>query len=291
MTLPRRADMLDGRTLLVCIGAAKTGTSWLHSYFCGREDVAVSPLKEVHFFDAKFPETALGDPDRFAMKRLEFHLKAAATSPRTLRDAAALQASLDRVQMIYDPLAYFDHFARLSTDRTRVVCDITPGYSAIGRDGFAYLKAFCAQRGVRVKILFLMRDPVDRLWSQLRHLQQLSAENDVLRDWARIAQSPAIRARADYAQIVRALDDMFDAEDVLHLFYENLFDDPALRALCRFLDLPFSAPGQTETLNETLVKLPLPGVAKEAFSKDLAPQYRFCQTRFADRVPASWLSL
>ncbi|MEM1079498.1 MAG: sulfotransferase [Pseudomonadota bacterium] len=283
-------DRFDGKTLLVCIGAAKTGTSWLHSYLEARPDVAVSPLKEVHFFDAKFPEFALGDPDSFAMKRLEFHLKAAAAEPDQIRENALLQASLDRVRMIHAPDAYFDHFASLATEDTRVVCDITPGYSAIGEDGFAYLKSFCAAQGLRVKILFLMRDPVERLWSQLRHLQQLSAENDARRDWSRLAAHPAVRARADYAQTVRALDAVFAEGDVLHLFYEDFFIDPALRRLSDFLDLPFAASRQTECLNETRVKLPLPEQAFARFAEDLAPQYQFCRDRFATQVPATWLA-
>lgn len=283
-------DRLEGKTLLVCIGAAKTGTSWLHRYLDGRADVAVSPLKEVHFFDAKFPEHALGDPDRLAMKRLEFHMQAAETTPEALRDGPLLQASLDRVQMIYDPQAYFDHFARLATDQTRVICDITPGYSTIGQAGFAYLKAFCAARGLRVKLLFLMRDPVARLWSQLRHLQQLSTENDALRDWSRLAGHPAVRARADYAQIVGSLEAVFDEDELLHLFYEDMFEEPALRKLSGFLDLPFQAPSDATSVNETRVKLDLPAAAHAAFRRDLAPQYQFCQARFAGHVPDSWRS-
>ena len=50
---PPRQPGLDETTFLVCIGAAKCATSWLHAYLSGLPGCAPSPLKEVHFFDAR----------------------------------------------------------------------------------------------------------------------------------------------------------------------------------------------------------------------------------------------
>ena len=36
----------------VGIGAAKAGTSWLADYLAGHPEVALSPIKELHYFDA-----------------------------------------------------------------------------------------------------------------------------------------------------------------------------------------------------------------------------------------------
>src|SRR4051812_8296065 len=44
-------SMLRGKTLILGVGAPKSGTSWLHSYLKGDARVAVSPIKELHFFD------------------------------------------------------------------------------------------------------------------------------------------------------------------------------------------------------------------------------------------------
>lgn len=285
MAIVSRPRDLRGMTFLVCIGAAKTGTSWLHQYFQGREDVVVSPLKEVHFFDSKFSENTIGNPDRIAEARLRHHLNLAS---HNVHKQTMLQASLDRVQMIDDDESYFAHFQRYITPKSRIFCDITPGYSAIGTDGFAYLKDFCEARGVRVKLLFLMRDPVERLWSQIRHIQQLSPRNDAVTQWNRLSNMPAVRARADYRSIVSSLDRIFCPSDVLHLFYETLFEEPAMRTLLRFLGLPYSVHAPHIRLNETCVKLPLPAEARACFARDLAEQYHFCKARFGDDVPDTW---
>ena len=63
----RRYHELDGKTFLVCVGAMKCATSWIHDYLGTLDGVAVSPLKELHFFNTKFPANALGDMEALAL--------------------------------------------------------------------------------------------------------------------------------------------------------------------------------------------------------------------------------
>lgn len=288
--LPRRIPALDDKTLLICVGAAKCATSWLFHYLGTLPGVAPSPLKEIHFFDAKFPALALGDMEALALSRLAYHLAQPGDKAANLRARPAFRASLDRAQMVYDDSAYFAHLARLCGPDTRTVCDLTPSYSAIGPEGFAYMKQLCATQNARLRILFVMRDPVERLWSQLRHLQQLSPANDALAKWPRALTNPVITARADYRAIVTALDATFPADDILYLFYETLFADDPLRRLCAFADAPYRPAATSTRRNETTVALPLPQDAREAFLAHLEPQYGFCRDRFGAEVPASWQS-
>jgi hypothetical protein len=284
----RRYSELDDRTLLICLGAAKCGTSWLHHYLGGLPEVTVSPLKELHFFDGKFSGLSLGDMDGLAVKRVGFHIEQPSDPVEYLRASDLFQASIDRAQMIYDDNAYFGHFARLCAPQTKVLCDITPGYSVIGLNGFHYLKAFCARQDMRLKLLYVMRDPVERFWSQLRHLQEMNPESRIVENWEKALESPRVCARADYEGTVSDLDTVFASEDVLYLFYEDLFSDVSLRRLCAFLEVGYQ-PGETSVRqNRTTLDLDLPDKAREAFARLLAPQYAFCRTRFGEAVPAQW---
>ena len=284
----QKYSALDGKTFLICVGAMRCATSWLYHYLGSLPEVTVSALKELHFFSAKFPQNALNDMDAFALKRLGFHLGQAGDAVDNLSCRPTFRASVDRVQMIYDDDAYFGHFARICGPGTRTFCDITPAYAVIGQSGFAYLKDFCASQDVALKILFVMRDPVDRLWSQLRHLQQIDPKTDILANWAEAIRSPRVFARADYRGTVCDLDGVFPPEDILYLFYEDLFTDEALHRLCRFADVGFR-PGDTgEAKNQTELKIELPEDARAAFGTVLAPQYEFCRQRFGNAVPAKW---
>ena len=274
--------------LLICIGAAKCATSWLHGYLGGLPEIAVSPLKELHFFNARFPATALGDPEAMALARLSFHLEQAGDKAANLRGRASFQASVDRVQMIYDDEAYLGHFARLCGERTRTLCDITPAYSAIGAEGFAHMRDFCAARGLAPKILFLMRDPVQRFWSQIRHLEQMNPDSHATRRWDDALASAALMARADYQGIVTALDRLFPAENLAYLFYESMFETASLRRLCDFAGAAYQPAAIAERQNETQVQALMPDAARRALHDALAPQYAFCRTRFDTALPDSW---
>ncbi|MBF9031816.1 sulfotransferase [Rhodobacterales bacterium HKCCE3408] len=284
----RRYPELDGRTFLICVGAMKCATSWLHAYLGARDGVVVSPLKELHFFNPKFPANELSDMNVLALKRLQFHLEQEGEPVGNLERRPAYQASVDRVQMIYDDNAYFAHFARLCDPDTRTFCDITPAYSVIGPTGFDYLRRFCASQDIRTKILFVMRDPLDRLWSQLRYMEQTSPDADILKNWSRALAAPRIVARADYEGTVSDIDATFPAEDVLYLFYETLFSEGSLRRLCTFAECDYAPGDKAQRENATSVTHAMPEDARAAAMTLLAGQYAFCRKRFGAAVPASW---
>ncbi len=281
-------DALEGKTFLVCVGAAKCATSWLYAYLDNHPAAAVSPLKELHFFNARFPRNSLVDADALALARLAYHLNQPGDPVENLHQRPAFRASLDRAQMLYDDNAYFAHFARLCSDTTETLCDLTPAYSALEEAGFLYLRRFFASQRIALKILFVMRDPVERFWSQLRHLQQMKPENDILRLWPEALRSKTLNARADYRETVSNLDTIFDADQVLYLFYEELFSSESVRRLSEFAGLE-PLPFDLETrFNETTVKLAMPPDAAQALGERLGPQYAFCRKRFGKAVPASW---
>lgn len=281
---------LDGKTFLVCIGAMKCATSWVHHYLSTLSGMTVSPLKELHFFDAKFSSHALGDMEAFAVKRVGLHMERAGNPAETLMLSPDFQASVDRMQMIYDDNAYFAHFARLATSETAAFADVTPAYSVLGPEGFAYMRDFFAKQNVRLKILYILRDPVDRLWSQLRHLEEINPKGEMISNWPRALQSPPIMARADYAGTFADLDMAFAREDVLTLFYEDLFSEQTLRRLGDFASVDFR-PADTQTRrNRTKLEAKLPEDARAAFLETLKGQYAFCRDRFGDQIPDQWLA-
>ncbi len=286
--MPRHLPELDGKTFLVCIGAAKCGTSWLHRYLSGLPEVEPSPLKELHFFNSRTPVPAFGDPDAVALARLRAFMGQPGDTLANLRDQPAFAASLDRARMIYDEDAYFGHFARLVSPHTRVLADITPAYATLGPAGFADMRAFFASQQVTLKVLFIMRDPVDRLWSQLRHVEQMTPDKPAATHWHLAPDAPAIWSRTDYRATIAALDACFAPEDRLCLFYETLFAPKTLGRLCGFLGVEAAADMPAGRQNETQVQVALPDDARRTFADLLAPQYAFCRERFGTEVPEAW---
>lgn len=284
----RRYPELEEKTFLVCIGAAKCATSWLYHYLDAVPNVATSPLKELHFFNARFPANNIANVDALALSRLALHMEQPGDRLDNLRMRDGFQASLDRVQMIHDDNAYFAHFARLCLADTRCVCDLTPAYATIGVNGLRYLRDMFRSQGCRLRLLYIMRDPVDRYWSQIRHLQQINPADEPIENWQMALTAPPLVARADYQGTVSALDAIFSTEDLLYLFYETLFDDGTLSRLCDHIGVPFVPGAESEPRNETKVKRSLPGAVHAALHAQLAPQYAFCRDRFGAAIPSAW---
>ena len=285
----RHYPELDGKTFVICVGAMKCATSWVYDYLGGLPDTVVSPLKELHFFDIKFAANALGDMETLALRRLLWHGQQEGNLLENLRRRPSFQASVDAAQMLFDDNAYFAHFARLCEPETRCFCDVTPAYATLGPTGFKYLRAFCDAQRIRTRILFILRDPVDRLWSQLRQMTHAAPERDFVSNWQEAYDAPAIMARADYRGTMMDIEANFAPEDVLYLFYETLFEELSLRKLCDFVGAPYAKGDASAVKNRTQLMAEMPEDARAAALEILAPQYAYCRDRFGADLPDGWL--
>ena len=284
----RHYPELDGRTFLLGIGGMKCATSWVHAYLDGLPGMTASPIKELHFFNARLRPPGHEPMTEHHVDVMRDFLERASDVTAEIAVNPQVQGLIDCLRMHHDANAYFDLFARICTPETRALCEITPQYAVLGRDGFDWVRRFFASQKMTLKVVFILRDPVERLWSHLRHLQQRSAGMDIVADWPRLIRQRGVIERSDYWQSVEALDAVFPERDLLYLFYEDLFDGEGLRRLCDFAGLPFHPPERQERRNETSVKTPLPATVRSKLLRVLGPQYAFCRERFGEAVPAAW---
>ena len=45
---------LENKTVFICIGAQKAGTTWLHAALSNYKDIGLPHIKELHYFDVKW---------------------------------------------------------------------------------------------------------------------------------------------------------------------------------------------------------------------------------------------
>jgi hypothetical protein len=135
----------------LCIGAQKAGTTWLY------EQLAVHPAawmllyKELHYFNGSFRQrmkSAMKDGGKPRHRPLDD------------RDRVFLEHAVTYVDDTIDFAWYRELFA---SKGDRISGDITPLYSTLSSDMVAAIN----RELPGVKIVFLVRDPIQRLWSQL----------------------------------------------------------------------------------------------------------------------------
>lgn len=284
----RRYAELEGRTFLLGVGGMKCATSWVFDYLAQDPAVAATPLKELHFFTSRRRPQGAQPFTPHVARLVRDHLDHDPQVTSCTIATPRFQTAVDMLQMLYDDNAYFGHFARLARPETRVFTEITPQYALLGPDGFSYVRDVFASQDLTLKVFFILRDPVARLWSHLRSLQEQDQGIDPLRDWAQLIRQREVITRSDYWGTIEALDAVFPPDQILYLFYEDLIGGDGVSSLCQFAGLP-QRPADTGTRhNETRLAVPMSGHVQARLTKILAPQYRFCRDRFGDVIPEVW---
>ncbi len=257
----RRPDFL-------CIGAQKAGTTWLHAMLGQHPDVFLPPIKEIHFFDyIHIPAHRGWVETAFA--------KDVARLRRTGWSAEYLDR-LTRRRRVNDPWysAVFMH----PEARGKRLGEITPAYSILPEAGIAHVRRINPD----MRLIFVIREPVDRALSHLRMIAARRGLDRVAADTIGAADLDGALARSTYAENIARWEAAFPEAQILYLPYPAIRRDPEalLRRIEGFLDLdPHAYDGLSEVVHKTR-PAPVDAALARQIEARLAGERRFLQDRF-----------
>ena len=274
--------------LFVCIGAQKAGTTWLARALAMHPEIFVTPVKEIHYFDHVRGITRhLSDKKRRSRYR-KFHQKLWTQLHRFADTRAQWPWYREYMRNPIDDAWYADLFR----DRAgkRFAGEATPEYAIIGRDGYAHMQRLAPD----VRILFIMRNPVTRAWSQVLHHCRSNRINTTActpQELIALVDSERFNALGNYLGTLRNLDATFTDEQQTSAFYEDIHDDrlTALEKICGFIGIGFEAtwfPRITCRHNRSQ-NVELPGPIRAHLRQKYRPLAEQVSER-AGRLPESW---
>ncbi|WP_127104071.1 sulfotransferase family protein [Pararhodobacter zhoushanensis] len=277
-----------GVSLLMGVGAQKSGTTWLHQTLSRHPNCRAFPIKEVHYFDTVTNLTRAGYVLMF--KRLK------ALSARG--DAAGEVAKVSRlVDLVEKPGGNDQGYIDLMTEGLApgsVALDITPAYGMLDDAGFARAASLGATR-----FLFILREPVARFWSGVRMMAKLTgdaadpveiAAREIADEALSASGGPrleAMVARGDYATTLDRLQRHVPAHRRLVVFFEDLFTQATLDRICAFLGLSPMPLTDTSPRLEGVSATLRPDQIERA-TEFFRPQYEAVCAALGDAVPAAW---
>lgn len=277
-----------GRRFILGVGAQKAGTSWVHEHLAGVPGVMVTPVKEMHFF-----ETWLMDGDD-GLRKLRRKSRAAAAriaNNYSPEKADVLLGVLDR-SIMHGPDDYFAHFARIAESDTNTFVDITPAYALLSEDQLRRVASEFRARELDLRVVFLMRDPIDRLASAVRMSMAKEPSRRSFAERFDIALGmPYEVARGRYELQVPAMRNAFGEDSVFVDFYETFFDGTtcSFDALVTFLGIPRTPPKLSDRVHTYDVpRVQLPRELYESARRVYAPTYEYVAGAFGARVPPAW---
>lgn len=273
-------------TLMFGLGATKAGSGWLYRYLRGHPECHMRTVKELHFFDTL---QAGRRPRR--LRKLDRAISAEARRAdagrhRALRRLGDLQELAEVTHAATDD-AYVNYLLR-GRGEARLVGDITPAYALLPVDWLRRMQALAP--GTR--FVYLMRDPLERLWSNLRMMARRDAEesavgpraNRLMAEWLEGGHRD-VAARGDYGAVLSRLDAALEPARLFLGFFEELVAQPVPEALCRFLGLT-PRPASANPVHEGVPATLDPELRGRALAR-LAPQYDVVAARMG-RLPAAW---
>lgn len=308
MFLPQRPQPM-GRTqtfvhrsgppmFLFCIGGAKCGSTWLYDYLHKHPDCYLRGNKELRYFndveDNRLPHAVERLTGRIATAEAKLSQMAPADRPAgiaellDLRDYRRVLATCHQ-----DKYAYF-RYMMTGLRKERLVADVTPDYARVSAEMLGKMVGVANE----TKFVFVMRDPVARLWSHVRMetkrlLRQLPEGTDFATEVrATLARSLAgqeeiqVTRYSDYASTLAKMETVIPADRRLIMFYEDLMSPAGLRSFCKFVGIKHIK-ADFEKVVHLGRSTDMTDEERAAMRRYLQPQYEVVASRFPV-LPKSW---
>jgi hypothetical protein len=252
-------------TPFVGIGAMRAGTSWLSQVLDSRDDCRMTTVKELHFFDLRYGQysgktyyralaRSLRSRSKILNNRMQKVLDRLDTEtghdPRTddeegtaLRGGPKGWSDQKRAQLLargrlsdllpkipktvdvffLRDLKSYAEYVKSEALGAAAFGEITPAYSLLPAAAFAEID----QALPGAHFIFIMRDPVERLWSQERFRTGLAAKRrerqlDPGECFDKALRNRGAIGRSDYHRTITELESVIPKDRILYFFYETM---------------------------------------------------------------------
>jgi hypothetical protein len=212
----------------------RSGSSWLHYNLKRHPQIFMPHIKELHYFDKQKDGVYIQD---LARKHLNFVVKHH-TKKRHI-SLADLQWYFNYFLFPRNDGWYVRNFQ--ATAGKRVVGEVTPVYSILDATKIEEI----GRKWPHLKILFLIRNPIDRAWSHVtKSLARSSNTNiaDIDEDRIRVRLADQnVLCRGDYTTILDKWSSVYGRERIFVGFYEQIANDPQglMQGICEFLGVDY----------------------------------------------------
>jgi hypothetical protein len=275
------------------IGAQKAGTTWLDRNLRVHPQIWLPPEKEIHFFDlpCPLPFAAL----QYAPQRKVRHW----ARHRLMRDLAKVnrgEQSREWYEQYYFSARTWHWYCSLFTPANgQVAGETTPRYAVISSRKIASIRRHMPD----LKIVYLLRDPIDRMWSDhaMFHDHRFGGEGT---ETVSQSANSSLLTRASslqhsrYEENIRRWEQFFPRKRIFLGFMEELANEPEdfLRRIFDFLGVDDTHQPQRAVMDNKINFAHYPAVSETTagrLAQDLLDDTRQLHERLNSPHTAAWL--
>ncbi|OBX36641.1 sulfotransferase domain protein [Halomonas elongata] len=219
------------------MGFQKCATTWLSMRFKRSSNIWVPPINELHFWDSYFYGKQLPVQKQLANRWFENGLNSKSIDQKI---KSAENVEYWRKYISIESLnadAYNTLFSEGS--QHMVKGEITPSYISLSED---QVKTIDELMNNKPHYFVIMREPMARLWSQIRHEKRLRPRNvETEQDIENFIESQFVKDQYRYDLYIEKMRSVIPDDRLGFFFFEDMVEDEEsfLKNVCSFLDTPY----------------------------------------------------
>lgn len=268
----------------LCIGAQKSGTTWLYHQFQNHPQIWQPLIKELHFFDKCFGERRI--------KHL-FKISLFGKSVRhTLRQGLYPKKTIWVFKYLVLP-STLKNYPKLFNPSSDQICgEITPAYARLPIERIESMHNEMQD----TKIIYLLRNPIERVWSQMMMYKRqfnLSESKESLDNIRSIKEEGAL-ANSSYIENITNWEQVYPKEQIFIGFFDQITEEPKdlLSDIYSFLGIERSSgiiESQISKKQNAGENEKMPIHLKKRYSRILLPELVSLHERFQNSYTRKWL--
>lgn len=280
--------------LVLCIGAQKSGTSFLYRALEADERIATPQVKEVHYFDVKHGVESRRHQKR-VLRQLMSSLRGKDLTHTLGVDQNDLSTNIRLTMMRFGVFGDWNYSRLLQSNHkdTHLCCfEASPSYALVPKRGFEDMLS----QSHDTQLIFIMRDPVVRLWSAAKYIFRKRLETgaatpeDVCEFFvSRVRNQKSIGFRhSNYAATLNNINEIGAKNRLTVLFQEDLNNpNEMIRLADAFGFIPnYKSDIQPGTTHKQ--HFPLPDELRDEAIYAFSNVYSTVKANYTDRIPESW---
>jgi hypothetical protein len=275
--------------LLLGIGAMKAGTTWLYANLSAHPEIFFSREKEIHFFSHINKKYELNN--RLRIRHLNNAMRQLESEQNIVQARQALAWYYSYLSPEITDSWYFNLFREWSGQA--YCADFSNTYAFLDEEGWSAVRRICEN----VKILYVLRDPAQRLWSHIKFHARFAGEQHDFATWSEerfrsyIEANDHLMLPGRYAFTVEMLRKMLNPTEYLLLYLDEFATQPeqALQKIESFLQIAHldrdtkALAGRVNATEPTPVPEPLLAVVRGGIAEELG-----ALEAVGVEVPKSW---
>jgi len=209
--------------LFLSVGAMKAGTTWLYSLLEKHPDLYFTPEKEIHFLNHYYVNNRVLR-DEFRLNQAKNRLKPNSTNHigvyKKLSRWYAMYLENPKDFTWYERLFSLNRQKKFNCDFSNLTCHLEKSH-------WEDLK----QRYPNLKVIYILRDPISRLWSHTKFHHQFAGKGTDFLNWSEsdfkfFLKKKFIWDNTTYSSYIKTMRSVFSDDEFKLFYFEDFNLDP-----------------------------------------------------------------